>query len=257
MSLTKEKVDNNIERILFNNKPASLSGVVMIKDLSKKGWIIIDCLSDDKISKGMNNVANQLKVKVNINNFYCKYEGTESLNENQKCNIVAELYLSKGTTLYGKINKLHIISSDSSLSDNISISNIDKSSTSKKGSEKRNENVSVQSFQSGNITLSDETINNIKLVMKEAFSDVLKETTKNLLSLVEVIRELTVVIDKKDPEKLEDKKKEQPTVVNNENQNLKNYSNDLSYDITDDLQHDLSDDDLRNDLSDNIEKEDI
>ena len=248
MSLTKEKVDNNVEKILYNNKPASLLGVVIIKDLSKKGWIIVDCSIDDKISRGMNNVANQLGVKLNINNFYCKYEGTESLKENQRYDIVAELFLSKGTTLYGKIKKLNIVSSDTTLSDNINISNKEKSftsnkeksSTSNKVSEKRNENVSLQNF-SGNITLSDETINKIKLVMKEAFSEVLKETTKNLSDLVEVIKELTVVIDKKEHQSVDyNKDIEVPF-------DEKDISNDLSDDIPKDLSNDLPND-LSNDL---------
>jgi len=52
-----------------------------VKDLSKKGWVIVDCSPDNKISKGMNNVANQLNVKINLSNFYCKYDGEMLLNE--------------------------------------------------------------------------------------------------------------------------------------------------------------------------------
>jgi len=191
MSLTKERIDINIEKILFNNKPASLAGNVIVKDLSKskQGWIIVDCSEDNKISKGMNNVANKLNVKLNINNFYCKYEDKDEnmfLTKNFKYNIVAEIFLSKGTTLYGKINTLNPIELDSSshLDDSIKITN------------KEIKNTSSQKLSS-NINLSDESINKIKQIMMESFSEVLNESLKNISNLVEVIKELANVIDKK------------------------------------------------------------
>jgi hypothetical protein len=202
MALTKERVDNNIEKILFNNKPASLSGVVVVKDChSKKGWIIVDSSDDTKITKGLTNVANKLNIKFNADNFYCQYNG-DNLIENQKYDIVADLYLSKHTTLYGKINKLNLNSTsiDSHLSDSITILNKEEKSSGitfeqeKNISQKRN--APVGKIPSS-INLSDETINRIKLVMKESFSEVLRESTKNLSELVEVIKELSVVIDKK------------------------------------------------------------
>lgn len=186
MSLTKEKVDNNIEKILYNNKPATFSGIVVIKDLSKKGWIIIDCSNDDKITRGMQNVAKQLNVKLNIQNFYCKYNENDkfSLIENQEYNVVAEIFLSKGTTLYGNVKQLN------PLEKNIENKIIDKNINQKK-------EISLSENISKNINFSDETINKIKKIMKESFTEVLEESTKNLNALVEVIKELAEVIDKK------------------------------------------------------------
>jgi hypothetical protein len=249
MSLVKERIDNNVERINYNGKPASLSGTVMVKDLSKKGWIIIDCLLDDKITKGLTNVSKQLGVKLNVENFYCKYDGSISLSEKQKYNITAELYLSKGTTLYGKINKL----TPSSLSESISITNTEKITPQKKLSESiLNTNIESQNISSP-ITFSDETINKIRLVVKESFSEVLKETTKNISDLVEVIKELTVVIDKKGDKPFDNKDNNVPF---NKNKDIPNdllddipndFSNDLTNDLSDDLPNDLSND-LSNDL---------
>jgi len=90
--------------------------------------------------------------------------------------IVADLFLSKGTTLYGKINKLNPTSSQNvSLSDSISISNKDNTSTSSL--------IVTETSLSNHITLSDDTINKIKQVMKESFSEVLRENTKKLINI--------------------------------------------------------------------------
>lgn len=192
MSLTKERVDQNIEKILYNNKPASLSGIIEIKDISKKGWIVVDCTHDEKISKGLSNVAKQLNIKINIEKFYCKNENTNiSLNENEKCKIVADVFLSKGVTLYGKITQIISTHETENLSDSINVSN--KETKSKK-SKKINEN--VQTF-SNNITLSDDTLNKIRIALRESFSEVLQESIQNISNLVEVIKELAEVIDKK------------------------------------------------------------
>jgi hypothetical protein len=264
MSLTKEIVKPNIEKILYNNKPASLTGTIIVKDLSKTGWIVIDCSRDNKISRGLINVANQLNVKINVNLFYSKYDGSVSLSEGKEYNIIAEVYLSKGTTLYCIINKLNPILSSSSnissLSDSISITNVDKSSTKKT----LNENISnidtTSQKLSGPITLSDETINKIKLVMKEAFSEVLIESTKNLSMLVEVIKELTVVIDNKDKKKQKNlgsdiKNKKESPFISKDNDSLSHdkikdelFDTDLPNDDDDLSDNDLPDDDL---LSDN------
>jgi hypothetical protein len=211
MSLTKERVDNNTEKLLFNNKPASFSGVIVLKDLSKKTWIIIDCSSDDKISKGLNNIAKQLNVKFNPSNLYCKYNEEDlPLKEGQKCNIVADLYLSKNT-IYGKINRLNPF-----LLDSINITD------------------NTLNVPSSPITFSDDTINKIKLVIKEAFSEALKENVKNIEILVEVIKELADVLDKKGQTTIEEHSPIEKT---------KDVSNDYN---------DLPDNDLPNDdLSDN------
>jgi len=202
--------------------------------LSKKGWIIVDCSIDSKISKGMTNVANQLNVKLNLEKFYCKYEGTETLNENQSYNVGAELYLSKESTLYGKINRLNPVSPNISLSDSITISSGYQESKSVPPKKINEQQKNIQSLQ--NLTLSDDTINKFKLVFKEAFSEVLKESTKNLSMLVEVIKELAEVIDKKGQQSFDDKlieKEEQPPIIDNK---------DLPFDDKDDLPNDLSDD---------------
>jgi hypothetical protein len=227
MSLTREKVDNNIEKIIYNNKPASLSGCVLVKDLSKKDWVVIDCSTDSKISKGLTSVSNQLNVKLNINNLYCKYIGNTPLVENQKYDIVAELLLSKGTTLYANISKLNTFQ----LSDSIKITNKAKISSKLDDSFKN-----ITSSQ--NITLSDESIIKIKSVMKEAFSEVLKENTKNISLLVEVIKELAEVIDKNGQQFLGDKTSDLPTSFKNE-PNFKD--NDFSFNENEDVPFDEND----------------
>jgi len=109
--------------------------------------------------------------------------------ENQEYDIIAELFLSKGKTLYSKITRLNtIFSEEQSLSDSINISN---QKNTKKNKEKVIQNIS------NNITFSDDTINKLKKVMNEAFSEVLNESMKNISNLVEVIKELATVIDKK------------------------------------------------------------
>jgi len=161
--------------------------------------------------------------------------------KNQTYNIVAELYLSKGKTLYGKINRLNPVSSNISLSDSISISDVQqesKTSTSKKVNVQQENITSLQ-----NLTFSDETINKIKLAMKEAFSDALKESTKNLSMLIEVIKELADIIDKKGQTVYETKNTSTDVPVFNKKENL---SSDLPDDElpNDDL---LDDDDLPDD----------
>jgi hypothetical protein len=254
MSLTKQKVDNNTEKIIYNNKPATLSGIVSVKDLSKKGWVVIDCSTGNKISKGLSNIANQLNIKLNVNNLYCKYTGDTILNENQKYDIVAELLLSKGTTLYGKINKLNHISSTSNitLSDSLTITNKDKTSSPWTTSQpKQQENITSQ-----NITLSDETINKIKVVTKEAFSEVLKESTKNLSMLVEVIKELTLVIDKNSTVSQSNKNKHNVDIPFNEDKSTNIGSPNISSKIDNKHLFDESSDDIPNDLVDNLSHSD-
>jgi hypothetical protein len=208
MSLTKERVDNNVEKIFYNNKPASLSGTVTVKDLSKKGWIIVDCSTDDKIIRGLSNITKKLNVKLNTGNLYCKYDGNTILNEKQKYNIVADLFLSKGTTLYSKINKVNPTSSQNiSLSDSISITNKDKTPATSQ--------IATETLSS-HITLSDDTINKIKKVMKESFSEVLKDSIKNLSDLVEVIKELTIVIDKNGLQSSSNNKEDKSSIFDND-----------------------------------------
>jgi len=152
-----------------------------------------------KISRGLTNVAKQFDIKLNLDKFYCKNDENISVSENQKCEIVAELFLSKGTTLYGKTSRLTPISSITSLGDSISISNKDKKILKNNLSNIEHSTVEqVLTNKSGeynNVILSDDTISKIKIVMKEAFSEVMQEPTKHLSMLVEVIKELTVVID--------------------------------------------------------------
>jgi hypothetical protein len=254
MSLTRERIDNNNEKIIYNGKSASLSGTILIKDLSKKGWVIVDCSLDNKITKGMTNVANQLSVKLNIVNFYCKYDGSISLIEKQRYNIVAELYLSKETTLYGKITKLNPISSN--LEDSISITNESKSPTSTKLIDKSSQNISEKIISLQNINLSDDTLNKLKLAIREAFSDVLKESTKNLSMLVDVIKELTVVIDKKDQQSLNIKStpsKDKPSTTKNK----KNIADNISFN-KDDINVHFDEEDIPFDEEDfPIDEEDI
>ena len=62
MSIIREQINNNVEKLVYNGKPASFSGTVIIVDPDNKGWVIINCSNDDKIYKSIK-VSNSVQLK--------------------------------------------------------------------------------------------------------------------------------------------------------------------------------------------------